>query len=217
MTSRTFKTWILALLPVAHCFSTTTYVPRNSPSLHVHSASTRSSDHGNSALSRHQFFRNVIVSGLVAASAIVSQPGVASEIGVEVEAPTLYTGENVMICKKRGPLGACLETVVRTDENDNDKARKYFADPVTLIKKELTGPDDSELSAEGSALIEKLRRQTKDNFEKNELEIQRRTFENGQSAISGPFSRQVLIMNTDGKTFTLLDNPQAMRMKDAGL
>jgi hypothetical protein len=84
------------------------------------------------------------------------------------------------ICKKRGPLGACLETVVRTDDNDNDKARKYFADPKTLIRKELTGPEESEISGEGSALIEKLRQQTKDNFEKNELEIQRRTFENGQ-------------------------------------
>ena len=109
-----------------------------------------------------------------------------------------------------------METVVRTDENDNDKARKYFADPSTLIKKELTGADEAELSGEGSALIERLRRQTRDNFEKNELDIQRKTFENDQSAITGPFSRQVLIMNTDGKTFTLLDNPQAMRMKDAG-
>jgi hypothetical protein len=41
-------------------------------------------------------------------------------------------------------------------------------------------------------------------------------FESSQSAVTGPFSRQVLIMNTDGKTFTLLENPQAMRMKDAG-
>jgi hypothetical protein len=37
-----------------------------------------------------------------------------------------------------------------------------------------------------------------------------------QGAIVGPFSRQVLIMNTDEQTFTLLDSPQAMRLKDAG-
>ena len=32
----------------------------------------------------------------------------------------------------------------------------------------------------------------------------------------GPFDRQVLIMNTDGKTFTMLENPVAMRLKKAG-
>lgn len=37
-----------------------------------------------------------------------------------------------------------------------------------------------------------------------------------QSATFGPFDRQVLIMNTDGKTFTLLENPIAMRLKKAG-
>lgn len=37
-----------------------------------------------------------------------------------------------------------------------------------------------------------------------------------QSATFGPFDRQVLIMNTDGKTFTLLQNPVAMRLKKAG-
>ena len=39
---------------------------------------------------------------------------------------------------------------------------------------------------------------------------------NLQSASFGPFDRQVVIMNTDGKTFTLLTNPQAMRLKKAG-
>jgi len=37
-----------------------------------------------------------------------------------------------------------------------------------------------------------------------------------QSATFGPFNRQVVIMNTDGKTYTLLENPQAMRLKKAG-
>ena len=40
--------------------------------------------------------------------------------------------------------------------------------------------------------------------------------ETKQSASFGPFDRQVVIINTDGKTFTLLQNPQAMRLKKAG-
>jgi hypothetical protein len=39
---------------------------------------------------------------------------------------------------------------------------------------------------------------------------------NKQAASFGPFDRQVLVMNTDGKTFTLLENPVAMRLKQAG-
>jgi hypothetical protein len=38
-----------------------------------------------------------------------------------------------------------------------------------------------------------------------------------QGANFGPFSKQVVILNTDGKTYTLLQNPQAMRLKKAGL
>lgn len=37
-----------------------------------------------------------------------------------------------------------------------------------------------------------------------------------QSANFGPFDRQVVILNEDGKSFTLLENPQAMRLKKAG-
>lgn len=37
-----------------------------------------------------------------------------------------------------------------------------------------------------------------------------------QSASFGPFDGQVLILNEDGKGFTLLKNPQAMRLKNAG-
>jgi len=37
-----------------------------------------------------------------------------------------------------------------------------------------------------------------------------------QSANFGPFNGQVVIMNADGKGFTLLQNPQAMRLKKAG-
>ena len=39
------------------------------------------------------------------------------------------TGEESLICTKRGVLGACTKTVKRTAANDNDKAKKYFKDP----------------------------------------------------------------------------------------
>jgi len=39
---------------------------------------------------------------------------------------------------------------------------------------------------------------------------------NDSGASFGPFGGQVVILNTDGKTFTLLNNPQAMRLKKAG-
>jgi len=39
---------------------------------------------------------------------------------------------------------------------------------------------------------------------------------NDVSASFGPFDRQVVILNTDGETFTLLSNPQAMRLKEQG-
>ena len=67
-----------------------------------------------------------------------------------------------------------------------------------------------------NTLIERLREQSVDNKEKNDLIVARKTFENDQSAAFGPFDKQVLIMNTDEKTFTLLENPQAMRLKKAG-
>jgi len=141
----------------------------------------------------------------------------ADELGKETEAPTLFTGETVMICKKRGPLGACLETTIRTADNDNDKALKYFKDPSAKVKEKQermmkSASDDSE----GNELIEKLRKQSLDNKEKNELAVLQKTLINDQSASFGPFDRQVVILNTDGKTFTLLQNPQAMRLKKAG-
>jgi len=122
-----------------------------------------------------------------------------------------------MICKKRGPLGACLETTVRTAQNDNDKALKYFKDPSEEVKRKqermiTTGYEESE----GNALIDKLRKQSEDNKEKNDMIVRQKTLLNDQGASFGPFDRQVVILNTDGKTFTLLQNPQAMRLKKAG-
>ena len=37
-----------------------------------------------------------------------------------------------------------------------------------------------------------------------------------KGASFGPLSNQVVILNSDGETFTLLEAPQAMRLKKAG-
>jgi hypothetical protein len=136
---------------------------------------------------------------------------------------------------------------MRTKDNDNDKAKKYFKDPSGILKEKQTAMlEDTD---EGNALIERLKQQSVDNKEKNELSVQRKTFENDQvraiswsrvfrterdreitkltlvlfSIISfqganfGPFNRQTVILNTDGKTYTLLQSPQAMRLKKDGL
>ena len=71
-------------------------------------------------------------------------------------------------------------------------------------------------ASEGNALIQKLRKQSVDNKEKNDLLVYQKTLLNDQGASFGPFDRQVVILNTDGRTFTLLQNPQAMRLKKAG-
>ncbi len=86
-----------------------------------------------------------------------------------------------MICKKRGPLGACLETTVRTAQNDNDKALKYFKDPSEEVKRKqermiTTGYEESE----GNALIDKLRKQSEDNKEKNDMIVRQKTLLNDQ-------------------------------------
>lgn len=110
-------------------------------------------------------------------------------------------------------MGACLQTERRTVENDNDKAQKYFKGGKTQQSQLLTEQRKEESANE---LIEKLRQQSIDNKEKNDLIVAQKTFENDQSATFGPFDKQVLIMNTDGQTFTLLNSPQAMRLKEAG-
>lgn len=106
---------------------------------------------------------------------------------------------------------------MRTTTNDNDKALKYFKDPSAKVKQRQermlqTMDEDSE----GNALIQKLRKQSEDNKEKNDLTVLQKTLLNDQSASFGPFNSQVVILNTDGRTFTLLQNPQAMRLKKAG-
>jgi hypothetical protein len=139
----------------------------------------------------------------------------ADELGRETEAPTFSTGENVMICTKRGPLGACLKTEFRTAENDNDVSEKYFRQPTALVKSKDDAARTAEVT-EGNTLIERLQRQSEENREKNELLVKQRTMINDSSANFGPFDNQVLILNEDGRGFTLLANPQAMRLKKAG-
>lgn len=68
---------------------------------------------------------------------------------------------------------------MRTLENDNDKAKAYFKDPSDIIKEKQQAML-AEDTGEGNLLIEKLRKQSVDNKEKNDLTVQRRTFENDQ-------------------------------------
>jgi len=70
--------------------------------------------------------------------------------------------------------------------------------------------------SDGNVLIQKLRKQSEDNKEKNDQIVLTKTLINDQGASFGPFNSQVVILNTDGKSFTLLQNPQAMRLKKAG-
>lgn len=158
--------------------------------------------------------RKVTLLALVSAS-IIMTPTVAlgDEIGREIEAPTLFTGESTQICVKRGPLGACTKTEKRTPENDNDKAAAYFKINEQKSSGVVAKSDDVE---EGSELLKRLRQKTDENREKNEQAVKIKTFENNQAGYFGPFDRQTVILNTDGKTFTLLQNPQAMRLKKAG-
>ena len=89
-----------------------------------------------------------------------------------------------MICKKRGPLGACLETTLRTAQNDNDKSLEYFKDPSEEVKrrqaKVIAGGVEEE---EGNELIQRLRRQSEENREKNENEVRIKTLMNDQVSI----------------------------------
>ena len=68
---------------------------------------------------------------------------------------------------------------MRTVENDNDKAKKYFRDPEEILREKnavLRGSDQEE----GNALVEKLKAQTEQNKDKNRLDVERKTFENDQ-------------------------------------
>lgn len=170
------------------------------------------SSNNNNNLSRRSAFGSL--AGL--ASAIAFAPSSrADEYGRETEMAFLSTGETVMICTKRGPLGRCEKTERRTAENENDKSEKYFRQPTELVKRKDDEARQAE-SSEGNILIERLKKQSEDNKEANDLLVYQRTLLNDSSASFGPFDGSVLILNEDGKGFTLLENPQAMRLKKAG-
>ena len=69
---------------------------------------------------------------------------------------------------------------------------------------------------DGNVLIQKLLQQTEENKERNDRIVKQKTLLNDQGASFGPFSGQVVILNADGEGFTLLQNSQAMRLKEAG-
>lgn len=138
----------------------------------------------------------------------------ADEYGVETEAPTLFTGESVLICVKRGPLGACQKTKLRTAQNDNDKASKYFVEPGKNVEDKDAAM--RKVVEEDNPYIAKLIEQSKDNTERNEKLVKKKTLENDMAATFGPFDRQTAIMNADEEGYTILQNPQAMRLKKLG-
>ena len=74
-----------------------------------------------------------------------------------------------------------METETRTAENDNDKSLKYFRDPSeSMKKKDLEMRSSVAESEEGNLLIEKLRRQSEENREKNDLLVKQKTLMNDQ-------------------------------------
>lgn len=194
---------VLVILPSVHAFGVTPQSPLSSIR------------QGTSLNAEKNVVGHFLASAAIMTAIAMGGPALADEVGKETEAPTLFTGETVMICKQRGPLGACTKTEERTKDNDNDRASAYFVDPGNTQKQR----QDADLMIEeskGNALIQKLRQQSDDNREKNELQVLQKTLINDMSASFGPFDRQTVILNTDGRTFTLLENPQAMRLKNAG-
>jgi len=166
----------------AAAFSTTNHGKRsldNSASQSQRTTTSSSLSASQSPTPFHELRVWTAVSLFTAASILTPSSVLADEIGQEREAPTIFTGETVEICVKRGPLGACQKTELRTETNDNDVAKKYFRDPSDLIKqKEAAMRAESEDA--GNSLIEKLRQQSIDNQEKNDLYVARKTFEADQ-------------------------------------
>ena len=68
---------------------------------------------------------------------------------------------------------------MRTEQNDNDKAKKYFRDPAEILREKNAVLRGSE-NEEGNALVEKLKAQSEENKEKNRLMVELKTFENDQ-------------------------------------
>ncbi|MGK3740207.1 MAG: hypothetical protein ACI90V_007055 [Bacillariaceae sp.] len=141
------------------------------------------------------FARRSAVKSMIAMGVLslgISSPARADEYGRETEAPTLETGESVMICTKRGPLGACSKTEYRTEANENDKAQKYFQTPTELVKRKDRESRTAE-DTEGNVLVERLKKQSEDNFEKNELLVRQRTQLNDAVSIFFPSFHPLLL------------------------
>ena len=73
-----------------------------------------------------------------------------------------------------------METEARTADNDNDKSLKYFSDPSASSKRKEADMRMSAQSEEGNLLIEKLKKQTEENREKNDLLVKQKTLMNDQ-------------------------------------
>ena len=97
------------------------------------------------------------------------------------------------ICTKRGPLGACLQTEQRTAANDNDKSEKYFKDPSETTKRKDAEMRSAPEVEEGNLLVEKLRRQTVENKEKNDLLVKQKTLLNDQVRTPGVVGFDLLL------------------------
>jgi hypothetical protein len=102
--------------------------------------------------------------------------------------------------------------------NDNDKANKYMPSPEAevVVRAREQAFEAAAAQEAGSDLMARLQQQTLDNKEKNAKLVKQKTLQNNQAASFGPFDRQTVVLNLDGETFTLLDNPQAMRLKKQG-
>ena len=60
-----------------------------------------------------------------------------------------------------------------------------------------------------SELVRSLKQKTEENRERNELAVKIKTAQNDDGANFGPFSRNMVVLNIDGETFTLLAKLQA--------
>lgn len=132
----------------------------------------------------HDIVRHVMASLAISTILVFTAGGInnavyADEYGVEKEAPTIFTGETVQICTKRGPLGACLQTEIRTAENDNDRSNKYFRQPTDVLQRNKDSTNDNDPDKD-NVLVEKLRKQTEENREKNALIVKQKTLLNDQ-------------------------------------
>ena len=141
----------------------------------THLKATLNDENNNNDMSRRSAFGSL--AGLASMIALAPTAANADEYGRETEMAFLSTGETVMICTKRGPLGRCEKTERRTADNENDKSEKYFRQPTELVKRKDIEARQAE-SSEGNILIERLKKQSEENKETNDLLVYQRTLLN---------------------------------------